>query len=220
MEILHQSMIHRMVIRVTTLKDELLVLNLRPVNRLNVRVYDLNNMARVKHVFVLPRIKPADIAACNVTGCFYVLEQHREPIATFIFRITRVDKHYIHVRTWIRDRSSSVDCISVSAEGNLIIISTQRGHLASTAVSVFNLNGSLQHRVILSPDVYGFKHVNSAIQKSNGNLVLTYVSQQFHLVLMEIDANGKIERQYKSSMSGSSCVAELLYVIQGKESSC
>src|SRR5688572_13896695 len=132
LEILHQSLMHSMhclVMEVTTLKDELLVLCLQFDQvtgfTFNVRVYDRNNMAAVKDTIALPGIRPADIAACNLTNCVYVLEQHRELLyCSSIFRTTRDEEHQWNVQTWISDLSFSVPYICVSAKGNLIIIST------------------------------------------------------------------------------------------------
>ena len=60
---------------------------------------------------------------------------------------------------------------------------------------------------MLSPDIYGFRYVNSVIQKSNGNLVLLSANDEYEAQLLEIDTTGGIVRQYQSSLGGCSVVS-------------
>lgn len=209
MEILHQSVIDCLVMRVSTLKGELLVLNTNVDTTFNIRVYDRSNMTSVKDVIVLlpgERGPLADMAACNVTDCIYALEQHLDARGSSIFRIKRDERHQSHVQTWISDLSYSFPYMNVSAEGRLIIISpllSPEGlRCGNDEVSIFDTNGSLQRVVVLSPDIYGFQYSESVMEKPDGNLVISYVDQQHDAGIMEIDMNGIIERKHKLSSDG------------------
>ena len=183
-----------------------------------INVYDRNNMAEVKDVIPLPRISPVDMAACSVSNCVYILD--RERYCPSIFRIAKDEDHHFKMSPWIYDlrlKVSNRGPISVSANGNLIILSSQESSMfgsdwpmykpAYVGIYIYNANGSLQHKIMLSPDIYGFRFVNSVIQKSNGNLVLLSANDEYKAQLLEIDATGAIVRQYQSSLDGRGVVS-------------
>jgi hypothetical protein len=96
--------------------------------------------------------------------------------------------------------------MSVSANGNLATVSSDDDH-DSDVISIFDVNGSLQHEIMLPliDDMEGGSE--NLIQKSNGNLVFAYVNDQnYQITLLEIDASGIVVRRYESSCSGDSCV--------------
>lgn len=73
-------------------------------------------------------------------------------------------------------------------------------------MSIYNPNGSLQHKIVLSPDIYGSRNIDNVIQKPNGNILLASVDDYCERGLTEIDMDGNIERQYMSSLGGSGAV--------------
>lgn len=95
----------------------------------------------MKEVIALPEMCIVDIAACNVTDYVYVLDQDKLLLSASIVRIKRDDKHRIDVEPWISGLCFSVDHMSVSLEGNLIIISSPSVDHRKT-VSIFDTNVS------------------------------------------------------------------------------
>ena len=216
MEILHQSLIHCTVVRVITLKDELFVLcyggdDVVTSNGSSIRVCDCNNLEAVRDVIVVPDLGTQqhmrNIAACNVTDYVYVLVDDSDTISSSIVRIQRDEQRRHHFQTWITDISYSAGDMSVSIKGRLLIIHFPPA-VHTKAISIFNLDGSLQRHVVLSPEIYGINCIEGVIQKSNGNLLLTSVSRYpKQTVVLEIDENGIIEGQYTSEFRGSSGVS-------------
>src|SRR5688572_14708602 len=104
-EILQESLEYSCVLKVTTLKDDILMFCMHHdrdnvtsavSSSFNIQVYDRNNMAVVKDVIALPEnMRTEDIAACNVSNCVYVglLDQNRELQCSSILRITRDEEH-------------------------------------------------------------------------------------------------------------------------------
>ena len=105
---------------------------------------------------------------------------------------------------WIQDHKGCISMMFVSSNGNLIILSVRLR--CPDVVSIYNANGSLQHEIMLSSDTDTFVY-SSVIQKSNGSVVLAYVTEQNpQTQLLEIDTGGSVVRQYQSSMRKASYV--------------
>ena len=95
----------------------------------------------------------------------------------------------------------SIPILPVSANGNLIILSRpEEPDLHEVSIDLYNANGSLQQKIILSKDIFEFRFRN-VMQKPNGNLVLVSFNDQFcGRKLTEIDTRGSIVRQYQSRL--------------------
>ena len=99
LEILHQFEIPFRAHKLTTMKDEMFIID----NRTRIIVYNLNNLAEVKDIIELPGLDLLDIAVCNVSNCVYVLVQTSDFSA--ILRITKNEQHQFEISTWIEDLS-------------------------------------------------------------------------------------------------------------------
>ena len=123
LEILQQSPIQLEVIQVTTMKDEIFML-CKQHGQDNIVVYDRNNMADVKDVIELPGISPVEIAGCSASNCVYVLNE--ESHCHSVLRITKEEEHQFNISPWISDLRLPISSISVSSNGNLVILSRER----------------------------------------------------------------------------------------------
>jgi len=191
---------------VTTTKDYIFTLGRRSHYDQTVHtihVYDISTHD-VKDVIPLKDSDPAWMAACNVANCLYVGLRNKTSSYLSVFRISRDAEQKFTMSPWIQDHRGCISVMSVSANGNLIILSVQTG--CPHVVSIYNANGSLQHEIMLSPVLNVLSYM-SVIQKSNGNVVLAYIREQSPQVeLLEIDTGGSIVRQYHSSMREGSYV--------------
>lgn len=199
MDILHQSLLPFVVFRVTAMKEEIFLL-CGEDDQKKVNVYDRNNMAEVKEVIALPGIRPVDIEACNVSNCVYVLGLNMERKCPSILRMARDGEHHqFNILPWISGLKLPVYTLSVCAKGMLYVPQGEN----PAAVSIYNAIGSLASSV----DIHGFRYVDRVIQRSNGNLVLASITDDHsERVLTEIDTDGKIQRQYRSSLGEGSRV--------------
>lgn len=90
--------------------------------------------------------------------------------------------------------------MTVSANGSLVILSSSG--LRSSA-AVYNADGTLQREIDLAQDINMFSYTR-VIQKSNGNLVLSYVGfQSDQQTLFEFDMNWSVVRQRQLSCEPS-----------------
>ena len=164
-----------------------------------VNVYDRNNMAEVKDIIALPeQLLPVDIEGCNVSNCVYVL--CLKSINPSVLRITKDGEHQFNITPWISDVRPGISTISVLPNGHL---SVPNGH-DPVVVSIYDANGSLMS----SQDIYGLEFVDRVFHKSNGNLVVASLhGDNYKRALTEIDTDGKIQRQYISSLGAASSVS-------------
>lgn len=207
MEILHQCSIQLDVIKVVTTKDELFMLCRQQNNQdYVINVFDRNNMANpLKDVIPLPDICPWGMAACSLSNCVYLLhmqwdeEEHLTWQRLLVLRIAREDEtNQFNTWTFTELRPSFAD-ISVSADGNLVILSKEDAP-SNSEISVYAMNGSKQRGITLSPKNHNFCYVFSAIQKSNGNILVVSANSLCETKVLEIDANERIVCQYQSSL--------------------
>lgn len=201
MRTLYRLWVNLVVLKVTTMKDELFMLFTQDgQNKINV--YDVNDWEEVKDVIALPGISPSDIEGCSVSDCVYALCENVYETSASVLRITKDEEQRFNVQPWISNLRYPAAAIFVSATG---VLSVPNGE-EPDSVSIYDANGSL----VLSADIYmsGYTFVDRVIQKSNGNLVLASISgDNFDRVLTEINMQGRIQRQYVSSLGAGSTVS-------------
>lgn len=190
LEILHQSSLQISALDVTTMKDEMFVLWSEGC-QYSVNVYDRNNVQAVKDVIPLPGRIPLNLTACSVSNCVYLLNR-RQRFEVSVLRIVKGDDHQFNVSALITVPWLPHPSLSVTTTGNFILSRQREGCRA--AVSIYNANGSLQHEVTLTSEIYRLSQI---IPKPNGNLVLvSYEKCQYKTKLTEVDLHGTVLRQY------------------------
>src|SRR6218665_1448882 len=106
--------------------------------------------------------------------------------------------------------------MTVSPNGSLIILSSYRSS-GSDVVSLYNADGTLQSEIMLSLDLvpgYGYKNVT---QKSNGNVLLTYLNNDCLQTLVELDTSGSVVRRLDSS---DQCLEDIIANLAGDNDTC
>lgn len=170
-----------------------------------ITVYNRNNMAaEVKYVRVQEGTRLQDIAGCSVSDCVYALGYREGILGGAMFRITKDEEHKFNISPFINDIGQASYSISVSTNGNLMILYDRR-ELNPARVSIYDAKGCLQHNMMLSPDILLSGIWDNFIQKSNGNLVLVSKNQRGNKELIEIDATGSVIR--KSSLNFQNSVS-------------
>ena len=201
-EILLQPSIQSFIMRLTSMRDEVFMLCILHDGSLCAQCLRPQQRGRAKRCHPAIRIYLGDMVACSVSNCVYLLNADRR--GPSVIRITK-DEHQFKTSLWIKNLrlpTSDMGPISASANGNLIILSRQRSP-EPTVVGIYDANGFVQHKIRLSPAIYGFRYVSSVIQKSNGNLVLVSSNNVHETKLLEIDMSGRIIREYQSSFRGA-----------------
>lgn len=211
MEVLHeQHLVDCSVLDVTSMEDDVFLLCSYEfqVNEISqcaceIRVYNRNDMAEVPVVIAMPGIRPIDIAACNVSNCLYVHGRNEESHEDSILRITREEDNQFKIHTWISDLRCVIFYMNVSTKGTLIVHSIRLPCKAvvEKVISIYSPYGFLQREVIWSPDYSS--RVRSVFERSNGNLVFHAVSNEYAIVLTEMDSDGVIRRKFESSLRGN-----------------
>lgn len=203
MEIVHKYWVDNLIFGLTGLKDEIFVLCGMSIMGLTVAVYNRNKMAAVEELVELPDKRPLEIEACSVSNCVYVLcvDDDRKCVSVLRLRKDGAGNQF-SISPFASDLRLPVatqPTLGVSPNGSLSVIHG----LDPVAVDVFSANGSLA----LSVNVSGFRHIDRVIQRSDGNLVLASLHgnrNRLERVLTELGADGKILRQYKSSLRAAS----------------
>ena len=205
LEILHQLPINCRAQTVTTLKENMFILCSQE-DQQGIKVYDRNSMTEVTNIW-LPATHLRDMFSCCISNCVYVLCIDLAWEHYSILRITKDGEHQFNVSPWICDPELPGCSLSVSVNFNLIAHSMRKGH-THWALSGYNTHGHLLNKIRLAKvDPFGgFLCFDRVIQKSNGNLILTYVNDDWQIELAEIDADGSVERRYKSSLTVGSGV--------------
>lgn len=141
LEILHKSIFDFFVFNATTIKDDIFLFCGHYQGNVtswifDIRVYSLNYMAEVQDVVIaLPGITSV-MTACSVSNCLYVLAKDKELPRSSVLRISRDEGHQFNIQTFMSDLSCSIYYMTVSAEGNLIIVSKTEG-TDSEIVSIY-----------------------------------------------------------------------------------
>ena len=192
----------------TITKDAIFQLRILPNNDHTIHIYNRTTTGThdVKDVIPNTRLRSSMDGSMQRGNCFYVGLRRKTYPCLSVFRISRDADHTckFHMLPWIQDHKGCISMMSVSAKGSLIILTVPLR--CPDVVSIYNANGSFQCEIMLSPDASAFIY-SSIIQKSNGNVVLAYVTKQNpQIQLLEIDTGESIVRQYQSSMREWSCV--------------
>src|SRR6218665_283735 len=192
LEILQQFPLHYCISSVTTLKDEVFLLGKRDGQCHTITVYDRSNMAEVKDVIPLPRLRAKIVAACSVSNYLYVLSSKRHRCS--IVRVGKDGEHWSAVTPLISGIYLEEPTLSVTDSGSLITSGQQTSN-DLPVISVWDANGSMQREIRFSEDfsevISFFWHI---LPKSNGNLVLAVADGPNRL--MEINLDGIVIRQY------------------------
>ena len=212
LEIIYEASMLWLNKSLTTLRDEVFILYAHQPNEHRHCLYDINvyngyNLKELKETIPLPVTEVRFMAGCNVSNCVYVCV---ETGASFeIVRIAKDEEHKFKVSPWKTDFGWSIDLMTVSANGNLIIFSrygpSSFGNSSFPkgpySIHVFSADGTLQYQAMLSPDI--IRECLYVNQKSNGNVVLAYAGvRKCHIRLQELDFSGgvlTVVREFKSS---------------------
>ena len=163
-----------------------------------INVFDRSDLRKVKHVIQTGdyNFHPRAIVACSLSNCVYVLSLKGSQLnMNSVERITKDDREQFVVSPWISDLSPNDKyVISISTEGSLILSKTEG---ADAIIRIYRVDGSFQQELRLNLDLF---YVSRIIPKSNGNLLFVSLSQEFKTQLTETSLDGKIVRQYQSSL--------------------
>ena len=178
----------------TTLKDEVFLLYRQRGGHCAINVYKhRDNMKEATDVIPLPGTIAEYMTGCNVSNCVYLCLREGDFRTRFsVLRISRDVDHKFKVSSWKTDDRQSICMMSVSANGSLIVLCS---HGLRCSAAVYNADATLQREILLSRDIDVYSY-ESVFQKSNGNLVLSYVADQNNQqTLFELDMNGNVVRQ-------------------------
>src|SRR6218665_440242 len=193
---------------ITTLNDEVFLLYKQRDTHYVIKVYARDNMEEVKEVIRLPGTDPRYMTGCNVSNCVYISLRQGDCDDREVLRISKDAEHKFNISPWRNDNRRCIYKMSVSDNGNVIILSPCES--GCYVIGVYNANGMLQHEVDLPPYTKLCMDID-VIQKSNGNLVLAYIdNDNFQLKLLEFDTSGSVVRQFQASCEpnypGECCV--------------
>lgn len=201
LEILHQLPIHCWAKNVTTLKEDIFIF-CEQEGQQRIKVYDRNSMAEVTDIWLPATHLMNVLSFCSMSNCVYALLVDMEWECQSMLCITKDEGHKFHVSPWICDPELPDYSVSISVNGSLIFHSIQDGQTHGT-LSVYDTDGSLLNKIMLTKvdPCFGTSPFDSVIHKSNGKLMLIYGNDESQIELAEIDAEGNVERNYKSSLT-------------------
>src|SRR6218665_2156912 len=183
---------------ITTLNDEVFLLYKQRDTHYVIKVYARDNMTEVKEVIPLPGTDPRHMTGCNVSNCMYISLKQGDYDDREVLRISKDAEHKFNISPWRNDNRRCIYKMSVSDNGNVIILSPSELGSYVVGVHVYNADGILQREVELPSYIQTCQNIN---QKSNGNLVLACIDiEDSQLKLLESDTSGSIVRQFKASL--------------------
>lgn len=193
LEILNEIWFDILIHGLTALNDDIFLVCGKSIKDSKVIVYD-RNRAAVQEIVALSDKHPLAVEACSVSKCIYVLCVDEYLKCASVLRLTKDgERHQFSISLWVSGLRLPLASTIVSRNGRL---SVTHG-LDPVIIDVYSANGSLT----LSVTVAGFRPIHRVIQKPDGNLVLgTLHGSRGERILTELGADGKIQRQCKSSL--------------------